>query len=757
MTAVAVTRRGETTVALIGDKRGMLSLWDLGECQQIGEPVSAHWHYQPPLAGVASIVVEDTATVSRILTTGPQDSKLWDLANLRQLGQPLRGHVGTIMGASLIARLQGSLAVTVGWDRTARIWDLSISQPAVGHTDSVSSLAFAEIDGQPLALTGGSGGTARLWDLRRRSEIGHTMDGHSEEVRFGALGKLDGRLIAVTAGADTTIRLWDPMRGIALRLLRGHTNAVNQVHLASLNDETVLLSASEDGTIRLWDLATGTAVITLSGHIGGVYRIAVQQLESGLEIAAVTTHDHAYLWRISNDRSARREAHLDLAEVVAPTSSGLNVAFLASCPIVLFSREDNGIHAVDIRTSLGVGAPVLGHTEPVRYAVVGHVDRQAVVGSIAFDETVRIADLATGTPLGVPFSIQSGYDYMAVQFTFGQVDGTPVGFTCSPDEVRVWDLRSMRPIGEPICGGDHDVVGLAFMPAPATIPGPPLVVTGGNKGAVRVHSISEGRQVAPHCTSIPYMYDMAAAAVGNDIIAAQGGWRVVHVWNVGTQQRIGTLRGSGCANRLLAHQLDDRWIVISTFDDSILRVWDLLTQVPVGVPLTGHTARVTDLATSPGNDVLVSTSDDGTARIWDLRTHEVVGDPLGDHQLGAKAVSLGRLDDREIVMTGDGGGRIRAWDLLTRNALRLDIPPHADAIARLHVKKLNGAPILVAADTNGRIRIWNLATRSQLMQINAESSIQDTALTDIAELCVATDMGVVMLKLNLAAAADQAR
>jgi WD40 repeat protein len=755
VTAVAITRRGETTVSLIGDKNGMLSLWDLGECQQIGEPVSAHRHYLTRYAGVTSIVVEESAAVPRILTTGPQDSKLWDLASLRQLGHPLSGHVGLIKGASLIARQQGSLAVTVSADRTARIWDLSISQPAVGHTDSVSSLAFAEIDGQPLALTGGSGGTARLWDLRSRTEIGHTLDGHSEEVRSGALGKLDGRLLAVTAGTDTTIRLWDPMRGISLRILGGHTNAVNQVHLASFNGGVILLSASEDGTIRLWDLATGTAITTLTGHIGGVSRIAVQQKESGVEIAAVTTHDHAYLWRVNNDRSAYREAHLDLAEAVAPTSNGLNVAFLGSCPIVMFSREDNGIHAVDIRTALQVGVPILGHTEAVLFAVAGQIDHQTFVASIAADDTVRIADLASGTPLGIPFSFQSRY--LEARFAFGRIDGIPVGFTCSREEVRMWDLRSMRPIGEPLCGGDHDVRGIAIMLGPAAIPGPPLVLTGGLKGALRSHSLSDGRQVAPHCASTPNIYSVAAASVENGIIAALGGWQEVHVWNVGAQQRIGTLHDPGVVYCLLTYELDGRWIVISTSEDSSLRVWDLLTQVPIGAPLAGHTARVTDLAASHDTDLLVSTSNDGTARIWNLRTGEAVGDLLGDHQLGAKAVSLGRLDDRDIVVTGDGGGRIRAWELLTRHALRLDIPPHSDAIARLRIQKLNDIPVLVAADTHGRIRVWNLTSRSQLMEINAESSIQDIALTDTAELCVATDMGVVMLKLNLVAAGDQAR
>jgi hypothetical protein len=70
---------------------------------------------------------------------------------------------------------------------------------------------------------------------------------------------------------------------------------------------------------------------------------------------------------------------------------------------------------------------------------------------------------------------------------------------------------------------------------------------------------------------------------------------------------------------------------------------------------------------------------------------------------------------------------------------------------------LDQVPILVVADTNGRIRVWDLGTHAQIMEINAESSIQDTALTDTAELCVATDMGVVMVKLNLAEAATDLR
>jgi WD40 repeat protein len=464
----------------------------------------------------------------------------------------------------------------------------------------------------------------------------------------------------------------------------------------------------------------------------------------------VTTHHHAYLWRIENDHSAYREAHLDLREAVAPTSRGLNVAFLESRPIVLFSREDNGIHAVDIRTAARAGMPALGHTEYVRCAVAGQIDGRTVVASIAFDETVRVVDLLSGVPLGIPLYIQSRYLPMEVQFTFGRVDGIPVGFTSSHEEVRMWDLRSMKPIGEPLSGGDHEVAGLTVMPSPAAIPGPPLVVTGGFKGALRAHSLVDGRQVMPHCKAASYNYAMAAASVNDDIIAVQGAFREIHVWSLGTQRLIGTLREPGMIRRLMTFCLDGQWMAISTFEDSTLRVWDLLTQAPVGDLLKGHTAPVTDLAASSNKDLLVSTSQDGTARIWDLRSHEILGQPLGDHQLGAKSVTLGELDGQDIVVTGDGGGNIRAWELMNRERLSLNIPPHSDPIARLRLRTLNNSSILVVADNSGRIRIWNLSTRSRIMEINVESSILDAALTDDAELCVASEMGVLMLRLNLA-------
>ena len=53
-------------------------------------------------------------------------------------------------------------------------------------------------------------------------------------------------------------------------------------------------------------------------------------------------------------------------------------------------------------------------------------------------------------------------------------------------------------------------------------------------------------------------------------------------------------------------------------DDSV-RLWDASTGEPIGSPLAGHNAPVTQLEFIDA-DTVVSSSDDGTTRAWDVAT-----------------------------------------------------------------------------------------------------------------------------------------
>ena len=95
-----------------------------------------------------------------------------------------------------------------------------------------------------------------------------------------------------------------------------------------------------------------------------------------------------------------------------------------------------------------------------------------ISGSI--DRTVRVWDLATGAPIGDPFTGHNGaVDAVAV----AELDGRPVVISGGDDEtVRVWDLATGAPIGDPFTGHNGAVDAVAV----AELDGRPVVISGGD-------------------------------------------------------------------------------------------------------------------------------------------------------------------------------------------------------------------------------------------------------------------------------------
>ena len=58
----------------------------------------------------------------------------------------------------------------------------------------------------------------------------------------------------------------------------------------------------------------------------------------------------------------------------------------------------------DLATGTPVGDPFTGHTGRVRAVAAAELDGRPVVISGSSDDTVRVWDLATGAPVGDPFT-----------------------------------------------------------------------------------------------------------------------------------------------------------------------------------------------------------------------------------------------------------------------------------------------------------------------------------------------------------------
>ena len=315
-------------------------------------------------------------------------------------------------------------------------------------------------------------------------------------------------------------------------------------------------------------------------------------------------------------------------------------------PVVISGGGDETVRVWDLATGTPIGGPFTGHRGNVRTVAAAELDGRPVVISGGADETVRVWDLATGTPVGDPFTGHNGY-LLAV--AAAELDGRPVVISGGNDRtVRVWDLATGTPIGGPFAGHRGNVRTVAA----AELDGRPVVISGGADETVRVWDLATGTPVGdPFTGHNGYLLAVAAAELdGRPVVISSGGDETVRVWDLATGIPVGDpfTGHNGDVNAVAAAELDGRPVVISGGADETVRVWDLATGIPVGDPFTGHNGYLLAVAAAELDDwpVVISGGGDETVRVWDLATVVPIGEPFTGHNGDVNAVAAAELDGR---------------------------------------------------------------------------------------------------------------
>ena len=373
-----------------GDAVGFLRIWDVASGRMREEIRTDQQH----IADIHSVVFLDgDRTIAS--AGGSGCLKLWDVAS----GNPLcllQGHTDKIWNISVSP--DGSTLATASSDGTVKFWDAkptgpgqSLPHPAAPE-HGIIDFTFAA-DGRTVIV---ARAISREWVSSRDGTSGYLRDpglkvsgldmetgrttfqlplGRSEQI-CGVSVIRGGDLVTFSSPDRTTI--WETVAGKRADAFAGFL----EIREAW---DGLLIATRPDDTPTLVDSATGEKKRVIQGAPYG--RVLAASPRSTL--AAFGSQHHCFLWDVAGSRPARQ-----LWQTPArPTAC----AFSTDGRILAVGDQNAVIQLWDTETQEPRGAPLLGHSRPLRFLAFSPDGRTLV--STGDDETVRLWDVATGEEL----------------------------------------------------------------------------------------------------------------------------------------------------------------------------------------------------------------------------------------------------------------------------------------------------------------------------------------------------------------------
>ncbi|MEU9629515.1 MULTISPECIES: AAA family ATPase [Streptomyces] len=587
-----------------------------------------------------------------------------------------------------------------------------------GHTGLVKGLACTEVNGRPIAVTGSQDLTVRMWDLITGDPVGTPMTGHTKEIEAVACTEVNGRPVAVSVSRDQTVRVWDLEAGRAAgEPMRGHSDAIHAVACSHLDGYPVAVTGSWDGTARVWDLTTGQAVGGPVSGTGMVNTLACGVLD-GRPVVATGSTDSLRLWDLT---TRRRVARLDRTW----DSDWYNAVVFAELDgrTVVVTADRRGRVRVWDPQRRRVTAEFTGHEGWASSVACAVMDGRQVAVAGYEHGTAQIWDLEDGHPVGPPIG---GHAFPLLNVAWAELAGQPVVITSAYDTLRVWD-PSQRGFGRPVVGHTQRVLAVDQ----AVLDGRPVIVTGSQDSTLRSWYLSpDFHSTEPVTHHEGEVATVTCTVVNGRQVAVSSSRSATVVWDIaaGRAAHPPFVNEEDSSARTRCVRLNGREVLVTGRMEGSVRLRDLATGEPTERYTAGRTGVWTDYCVIDGHLVLAAASVDAPLRVKDVATGRTLGETANSHLF--RALTIGWLKDRHVVVTGTEAGTVHLWELPGCRPLGEPLTGHTRSVWSVGLTELDGRPVALTGSADNTVRIWDLEHRSTLAVIHLPGPCRAVSLSE---------------------------
>jgi eukaryotic-like serine/threonine-protein kinase len=266
----------------------------------------------------------------------------------------LEGHTGPVERIAL--SLQNNRLLSVGTDKTVRLWDLATRQHRILIAKAPPLKAFAfSMDGANVAMTE-EGGLVRVFPTAGGPE--RTFQGHAGEV-YALRFLPDGKRLA-SGGQDHTLRIWVLETGQS-RVMDASGLGIIQI-LASRDGKTLYTLGSES-VIRRWDVETGNALPMLRGHRTMVVHMDLSP--EGKRLVSTGSNGDIRVWDLATGQSRMLEGHRDSVPWVLFAPEGDKFISTGNDGTTRIWYDDLPFDGPAIRAWMAKASPESGDVSPI--------------------------------------------------------------------------------------------------------------------------------------------------------------------------------------------------------------------------------------------------------------------------------------------------------------------------------------------------------------------------------------------------------